>query len=164
MLICDSQHSNAYLVGTSQVYPFMFVTLKNARDSRMYVQCRTRTQQMTHNLRPVRAEPEDEEEDFTASQCLAAYNVSPNAHLEVLNEVPGILPQLPIENRFTTSLQQQQLIKRLEDVDAGLVNGADNSSACVDNVAHCPHDDGSSPRIQTCDIDTFSACYCHPLW
>ena len=46
-------------------------------------------------------------------------------------------------------LQQQQLIEGLKDVDAGLVDGADNGAARVNNVAHCPHHYSSCPSIQT---------------
>ena len=36
----------------------------------------------------------------------------------------------------------------LEDVDGGLVDGADHSAAGVDGVAHCAHHDGGRPRVQ----------------
>lgn len=60
--------------------------------------------------------------------------------------------QLAIEDGLPSTLQQQQLIKRLKDVDGGLVNGAHNGSACVDNVAYSTHDDGCCSGIQTCRV------------
>lgn len=51
---------------------------------------------------------------------------------------------------LAASLQQQQLVKGLKDVDGGLVNGTHNSAACVDNVAHSPHHNGCCPCIQPC--------------
>ena len=72
------------------------------------------------------------------------------ADLEVLDKILGIFAQLAIEDGFTTSLQQQQLIKGLKDVDAGLVDGAHDRPACVDNVAHSTHHNGSSSGIQAC--------------
>ena len=71
------------------------------------------------------------------------------ACLEVLNEVVRVDSQLAIEDRLPSTLQQQQLIKRLKDVDAGLVNGAHNGSASVHNVAHSTHDNGCCSGIQT---------------
>ena len=73
-----------------------------------------------------------------------------NADLEVLDKILGIFAQLTIEDGFTTSLQQQQLIKGLKDVNTGLVNSAHNCPACVDNVAHGTHHNGSSSGIQAC--------------
>ena len=74
-----------------------------------------------------------------------------NADLEVLDKILGIFAQLAIEDGFTTSLQQQQLIKGLKDVNAGLVDGAHNRPACVDDVAHSTHHKGSSSGIPACN-------------
>ncbi len=73
-----------------------------------------------------------------------------SADLEVLDKILGIFAQLAIEDGFTASLQQQQLIKGFKDVDAGLVDGAHNGPACVDDVAHSAHHNGSSSGIQAC--------------
>ena len=70
--------------------------------------------------------------------------------LEVLNEVLRVFAQLAIEDGLPSPLQQQQLIKGLKDINAGLVDGAHYGSACVDNVAHCPHHNSSCTRIQPC--------------
>ena len=67
---------------------------------------------------------------------------------KVVNESPRIFAELTIENALPSPLQQQQLIKGLKDVNAGLVDGAHNGPAGVDNVAHSPHDDGGCPGIQ----------------
>ena len=75
---------------------------------------------------------------------------SGSGDLEVVDEVLGVLAQLAIEDGLTPPLQQQQLIKGLKDVDAGLVDGAHNGPASVDDVAHCTHHDGGSPGIQPC--------------
>ena len=75
---------------------------------------------------------------------------SGSGDLEVLNEVLGVSTQLAIEDGLTAPLQQQQLIKRLEDVNAGLVDGAHNGPAGVDDVSHCTHHDGGSSGIQPC--------------
>ena len=43
----------------------------------------------------------------------------------------------------------------LEDVDGGLVDGADNGAAGVDCVAYGAHHDSSRARVQTCiDVHT----------
>jgi len=42
------------------------------------------------------------------------------------------------------------------------VDGAHDSAASVDSVAHCPHDDGSCSRIQTCTPDPNSHCLSTP--
>ena len=70
--------------------------------------------------------------------------------LKVLNEILGVLAQLAIKDGLPSPLQQQQLIKGLENVNAGLVNGAHNGAPCVDYVTHCSHHNGSRPCIQTC--------------
>ena len=70
--------------------------------------------------------------------------------LEVVDEILGVLAQLTIEDGFTSALQQKQLVKGLKDVNAGLVDGAYYGSARVDNVTHCPHDNGSCSGIKTC--------------
>ena len=70
--------------------------------------------------------------------------------LEVLNEILGVFAQLAIEDGLPSPLQQQQLIKGLKDVNAGLVDGADYGASCVDNVAHCSHHNGSRPCVQSC--------------
>ena len=72
------------------------------------------------------------------------------AHLEVVNEVAGVVSQLTIEDGLPSPLQQQQLIKGLEDVNAGLVDGAHYGSPRIHNVAHCAHHNGSCPGVQTC--------------
>ena len=51
---------------------------------------------------------------------------------------------------LAASLQQQQLVKGLEDVNGGLVDGTHYGPASVNNVAHCPHHNGSRPCIQPC--------------
>ena len=51
---------------------------------------------------------------------------------------------------LASSLQQQQLIKRFKYVDGGLVNGAHDCAACIDNVAHCAHHNGCCSCIQPC--------------
>lgn len=70
--------------------------------------------------------------------------------LEVLNEIFGVFAQLTIEDGLPSPLQQQQLIKGLEDVNTGLVDGAHNGAPCVDNIPHCSHHNSSCSRIQTC--------------
>lgn len=40
-------------------------------------------------------------------------------------------------------------VARLENVDAGLMNGAHDSPARVDSVARAPHHDGSCTSLQT---------------
>ncbi len=75
---------------------------------------------------------------------------SPAAYREVVNEAARVFAQLPIEDALSSPLQQQQLIKGLKDVNAGLVNGTHNRPARVDNVAHRPHDNSCSSSIQTC--------------
>ena len=71
------------------------------------------------------------------------------AYREVLDKVLGFVPQLAIEDELASPFQQQQLIKSLKDVNAGLVNSAHNGSASVDNTAHCSHYNGCCSRIQT---------------
>ena len=61
-----------------------------------------------------------------------------------------MVSQLTIEDGLPSPLQQQQLIKGLKDVDAGLVDGAHNGPARVDYVAYSAHDYSSSPRVQAC--------------
>ena len=73
-----------------------------------------------------------------------------SAHREVLDEMLGLVAQLSVEDELPAPLQQQQLIKGLKDVDAGLVDGAHYCPACVDNVAHCAHHNGCCSRIQSC--------------
>ena len=75
---------------------------------------------------------------------------SPAAYREVVNEAAGVFAQLPIEDTLASPLQQQQLIKGLKDVNAGLVNGTHDCPARVDNVAHRPHHNSRSSSIQTC--------------
>ncbi len=75
---------------------------------------------------------------------------SPAAYREVVNEAARVFAQLPIENALSSPLQQQQLIKGLEDVNAGLVDGTHNCPACVDNVAHRPHHNSCSSSIKAC--------------
>ena len=72
------------------------------------------------------------------------------ADQEILDEMLGLVTQLPVEDELPAPLQQQQLIKGLKDVDAGLVDGAHNGPARVDNVAHCAHHNGCCSRIQAC--------------
>ena len=69
--------------------------------------------------------------------------------LKVVNEVAGVVSQLAIENGFASPLQQQQLIKGLKDVNAGLVDGTHNGPSRVDNVTHSPHDNCSGSGVQT---------------
>ena len=59
-----------------------------------------------------------------------------------------IARRLTCVDSLAATLEQQQLIKGLEDVDGGLVDGAHNGPACVDDVAHCPHDNGCCSCIQ----------------
>jgi len=72
------------------------------------------------------------------------------AHREIFDEMLGLVTQLSVEDEFPAPLQQQQLIKGIKDVDAGLVDGTHNCPACVDNVTHCAHHNGCCSRIQTC--------------
>ena len=76
---------------------------------------------------------------ITATSC---------TYREVVNESAGVFAQLAIEDALPTPLQQQQLIKGLKDVNAGLVDGAHDGPACVDNVTHSPHDNGCCPGVQ----------------
>ena len=88
------------------------------------------------------------------------------SHLEVVNEMVGEVTQLAIENGFSSSLQQQQLVKGLKDVNAGLVDGAHYGAACVHNVAYCAHHNGSRSSIQTYTAGTHSSIkfvYCLEL-
>ncbi len=62
----------------------------------------------------------------------------------------GLVAQLSVEDELPAPLQQQQLIKRLKDVDARLVDGAHNCPACVDDVTHCSHYNGCCSRVQAC--------------
>ena len=72
-----------------------------------------------------------------------------SSHREVFDKLLGLVAQLSIEDELPAPLQQQQLIKGLKDVDAGLVDGAHNGPACVDDVTHCSHDNGCSSSIQS---------------
>ena len=47
-------------------------------------------------------------------------------------------------------LHQQQVIKGLKDVNAGLVDGAHHSAPSVHSVTHTPHDNGCCSGIQAC--------------
>ena len=49
---------------------------------------------------------------------------------------------------LASTLEQQQLIKGLKDVYGGLVDGAHNGPACVDNVTHRPHNNSRCSGIQ----------------
>ncbi len=51
---------------------------------------------------------------------------------------------------LASSLEQQQLIKGFKYVNGGLVNGAHNCAACVDNVAHRAHHNGCCSCVQPC--------------
>ena len=75
-------------------------------------------------------------------------------HREVVNESARVLAQLSIEDALAPSLQQQQLVKRLKNVDGGLVDSAHNGAPRVDNVAHSPHYNGGRPGIQPCEQGT----------
>ena len=46
-------------------------------------------------------------------------------HLEVLDQVAGVLAQGATVDGLPSALQQHQLVELLEDVDGGLVDGAD---------------------------------------
>lgn len=72
------------------------------------------------------------------------------ADLIVCYQVLGVCAQLTVEDGFATTLQQQQLIKGLKDVNGWLVDGTHNGTACVDNVTHCPHHNGSCSCVQSC--------------
>ena len=50
---------------------------------------------------------------------------------------------------LASTLKQQQLIKGLKDVDGGLVDGAHDGPACVDNVTHRPHHNSRCSGIQS---------------
>ena len=68
------------------------------------------------------------------------------SHLEVVSEMFGEVTQLAIGNGFSSPLQQQQLVKGLKDVNAGLMDGAHYGP--VYSVAYCAHHDGSCSNIQ----------------
>ncbi len=51
---------------------------------------------------------------------------------------------------LASSLEQQQLIKGFKYVNGGLVNGAHNCAACIDNVSHCAHHNGCCSCVQPC--------------
>ena len=53
-------------------------------------------------------------------------------------------------NCLASSLEQQQLIKGFKYVDGGLMNGAHNCAACIDNVAHCAHHNSCCSCVQSC--------------
>ncbi len=53
-------------------------------------------------------------------------------------------------NCLASSLEQQQLIKGFKYVNGGLVNGAHNCAACIDNVPHCAHHNGCCSCVQSC--------------
>jgi len=72
------------------------------------------------------------------------------AHLEVGNELGGLLAQAAMVGDIPPRLHQQQVIKRLKDVNAGLVDGAHHSAPSVHSVTHTPHDNGCCSGIQAC--------------
>ena len=58
-----------------------------------------------------------------------------------------------VARMLTLNKQAQRGVRqRLEDVDGGLVDGADDGAARVHGVAHRPHDYRRSPRVQACGI------------
>lgn len=71
------------------------------------------------------------------------------AYLEVSDEILRVLPKRPGIDGPPPSLQQQQLVKRLEDVDARLVNGTNHGTPRVNSVANGPHHNCSSTGVQT---------------
>ena len=72
------------------------------------------------------------------------------AYLKVCNQLAGLLAQGAMVGDIPSRLHQQQVIKGLEDVDAGLVDGAHHCASSVHCVTHSTHDNGSSPCIQPC--------------
>ena len=52
--------------------------------------------------------------------------------------------------RIRPTIVSHTKVTHLEDVNGGLVDGADNSAAGVDCVADCSHDYCSSTRVQPC--------------
>ena len=73
-------------------------------------------------------------------------------HLKVGNELAGVFAKGAMVGDIATGLHEQQVIKGFKDVDAGLVNGAHHSAACVYSVTHTPHDNGCCPGIQSCTV------------
>ena len=49
---------------------------------------------------------------------------------------------------LASTLEQQQLIKGLKDIDGWLMNSTHNGPPRVHNVTHSPHDNGRCPGVQ----------------
>jgi hypothetical protein len=54
----------------------------------------------------------------------------------------------PIVMECGLHLEEEELVKGLEDVDGGLVDGADDGAACVDDITHGAHHNGGGTSIQ----------------
>ena len=59
----------------------------------------------------------------------------------------GIIVKQGVKRRATRL--NAHLVKSFEDVNAGLMDSAHNSSASIDSVANSAHHNGSSPSIKT---------------
>ena len=78
-------------------------------------------------------------------------------HLKVGNELARVLAKGAMVGDVATRLHEQQVIKGLKDVNTRLVDGAHHSAACVDSVAHTPHDNGCCSGIKSCTFAAIAA-------
>ena len=96
----------------------------------------------------------DAHQDRCSDQChcsiVVTERMSSGAHLEVGNELGGLLAQAAMVGDVPPRLHQQQVIKGLKNVDAGLVDGAHHGAPGVHSVTHAPHDNGCCSGIQAC--------------
>ena len=74
-----------------------------------------------------------------------------DAYLKVGNELGGLLAEAAMVGDIPSRLHQQQVVKGLKDVNAGLVDGTYHSAPSVHSVTHTPHDNGCCSGIQACN-------------
>ena len=72
-----------------------------------------------------------------------------DTHLKVGNELGGLLAEAAMVGDISSRLHQQQVVKGLKDVNAGLVDCAHHSTPGVDGVTHTPHDNGCCSGVQS---------------
>ena len=60
-----------------------------------------------------------------------------------------MLPQGSEVRQMTTALQENELIKRLEDLSRRLMDGYHDGPVAAGDVSHGTHDDRGGPGIQT---------------
>lgn len=68
--------------------------------------------------------------------------------LEVRDQVTAVVSQGSKVDGASTSCQQKQAVKRVEDVNAGLMHRHDDCAPAVCDVAHCPDHGCRCARIQ----------------